>query len=87
MRTSSPLGFVDYCRLAGWVVHLDQLADAPSEDIWFCQFVEQLAEAMCMPGDRPVAPARPHYVDAGDARGLLTRHQAESEQLTGRVMS
>jgi hypothetical protein len=40
-----------------------------------------------MPVDRPVAPVRPHYVDAGDARGLLTCHQTESEQLTGRVMS
>ena len=80
-------GLVDYCRLGGWVAHLDQLADAPSEGIWFCQFVKQLAGAMCMPGDRPVAPVRPHHVDAGDARGLLTRHQAESEQLTGRVMS
>ena len=80
-------GLVDYYRLAGWVAHLDQLADAPSEGIWFCPFVEQLAQAMCMPGDRPVAPARPHHVDAGDARGLLTRHQAESQQLTGRVMS
>ena len=52
---------MDYDRLAGWVVHLDQLADAPSDGIWFCQFVEQLAEAMCMPVDRPVAPVRPHY--------------------------
>ena len=41
-------GLVDYYRLARWVAHLDQLADAPNEGIRFCQFVEQLAEAMRM---------------------------------------
>lgn len=52
---------MDDYRLTGRVVHLDQFADAPGEGVRRCEFIEQLVKAVRVPGDRPVAPMRPHY--------------------------